>query len=138
MATPEVNTLGFVHKSTLSSKDPLSVCSACFNLDPELIPPDQNRLRKDLLGADGTKRIDIAGDLMRDSAAKGCPSCTVLLEGVSTYCAVLHNDVDWNPQERLLGVLLYCNLERGLVLRPKFKDEERAIAPDIEFFTRNG
>jgi predicted nucleic acid-binding Zn ribbon protein len=148
MSTPEVNTVGPVGGSALS-KDPLSVCKVCFNLDPELIPPDVG-ISRDLESENrrAVKLISRTGDEMRASAARGCISCSVLLEGVSIHCSVLCNDVNWNPRERLKEVKLLFNLKFTLILQPIFTSttldklgaprERDNLECALEFYTKNG
>jgi hypothetical protein len=144
----EVNTLGPVDRSAVSSKDPLSVCSTCFNLDPELIPPDKNQFtRFPLLSKKGKKAgkaLEMTGNHMRSSAARGCISCAVLLEGVSINCSVLCNDVDWNPRERLGAATLIFYPKFGLVLKAFFpivaelSEDAYRLECFLEFYTKNG
>jgi hypothetical protein len=145
MATPEVNTLGFVGGSAVSSKDPVSVCRVCFNLNPELVPPVQEHVRA-FFREDGIKVILTQGGLMSASAARGCISCAVLLEGVLAHCSVLCDDVDWNPQENLNEVEIGFYPKSGLLLHASFEtvlvsDPTRQPTPldcYVEFYTRNG
>jgi hypothetical protein len=143
MNAPEVNTLDPVSGSAISSKDHLSVCSTCFNLDPELIPPDQDEFFDDPRGANGTKRTITSGGVMRASAAGGCISCAALLEGVLTHCPLLDDKFIWNPQQ----FKLVFHMKRSLVLEAKFiliRDESRPLYDaetyrfGTEFYTRTG
>jgi hypothetical protein len=141
MPTPEVNTVGLVNASALFSSDPLFVCSVCFNLDPELIPPDQDGFLDDVRGENGTKKITTSGDVMQASAARGCISCAVLLEGVSTHCPLMDDKLIWNPRQ----FELFFHRKRSLVLDAIFKlisDESEELYDgetyefEIEFYTR--
>jgi len=146
METPNANTLGLVDTcaaSTKGCKDPLLVCDVCFNLDPELIPPDQDGFLDDPRGVNGMKRTTTSGDAMRASAARGCISCAVLLEGVSTHCPPMGDKLIWNPRQ----FKLVFHTKRSFLLEAIFKlisDESEQLYDgetyvfDIEFYTRTG
>ncbi|RDL29706.1 uncharacterized protein BP5553_10686 [Venustampulla echinocandica] len=68
----------------------IASCNTCFDLNPDCIPPEMDEFSdNDVRRINGQRRIWTSADSLQFSATNGCPSCSILLEGISRSCSEL-------------------------------------------------